>query len=447
MSACRSNSQSSAALAGLLALPLIPVAYTIAIYRQQISQIQVRSNGVVVIYLFTIVILTSVLLCKVIWQLLLPNFGTFLLDVVLFIVVTVATVLYYERFERFVNRVLFGVVYLPQRLLARYAERIATSLTVEDINRTLVNEVLPSLLVREATIVLWRDGPAEPILQMGVTALPTVSDESPPEWIKLSLPLRVQGREIGRFLFGRRDPDDLYADSERFQAIADQTAIALVNAEQQANLQALYRTSIERQELERRLLALELHDDVLNKLALLTMYVDDENVPEQFFTSVDGLTDQLRRTIHNLRPPMLDYGLWLALDDYIRTVQQRGEKVTFTIPRTDVRYEKQVEQHLFRIVQQAIENALRHAQAGQIVISGSLLPDKIKLVIEDDGIGFAWQGAAQLSVLLREKHYGLVGMMERGMLISADLTITSQPDQGTRITVYWTDVPSLSVEN
>lgn len=424
------------ALIGLLTLPVLPFAYLFAIYRQQISQIQLRSNNVVVLYLFVTTVLSAALIVRALWQFLLPQTQTVWLNLLLLIAAVLAAILLYPRFATVVSRVLFGIVWLPESLLTHYAERIATSTTLEQISQVITAEMLPSLLVREAAIVRWRDGqPAHTVMQTESLQLPANEQAASPAWVKLSLPLRVGGQEIGRFLFGRRDPDDNYPDIGRLQALTDQTAIAIVNSEQQANLQALHRTNIERQEAERRLLALELHDDVLNNLALLTMYVDD--APDAFFAAVTTLTQQLRRTIHNLRPPMLEYGLWITLDDFIRTVQQRGEQIAFSVPRTDVRHPAHVEQHLFRIVQQAIENALRHAHATTISVSGEISADQIALTIQDDGIGFAWQGAAQLDELLRQKHYGLVGMVERGFLIAAELRIDSSPEAGTTISVCW----------
>jgi signal transduction histidine kinase len=107
------------------------------------------------------------------------------------------------------------------------------------------------------------------------------------------------------------------------------------------------------------------------------------------------------------------------------------------ISEADVRYSPKVEEHLFRIVQQACENALRHANARSIQVHGTLESRGLSLSVEDDGKGFQYVGALDLNDLLRQGHYGLVGMHERAALIDAALEIESTPGRGTRVRVTW----------
>jgi signal transduction histidine kinase len=96
-----------------------------------------------------------------------------------------------------------------------------------------------------------------------------------------------------------------------------------------------------------------------------------------------------------------------------------------------------MEQHLFRIVQEACGNALRHAQAENIQISGEIDSDIVNLDIADDGSGFKPQ--AELGNLIANRHFGLAGMMERARLIGAEINIKSSPDWGTRVHIEWMD--------
>jgi two-component system sensor histidine kinase DegS len=96
-----------------------------------------------------------------------------------------------------------------------------------------------------------------------------------------------------------------------------------------------------------------------------------------------------------------------------------------------------VELHLYRIVQQALNNALTHAHAKEISLEGSMETDRIKLAINDDGIGFPANENMEMAGLLANKHYGLAGMHERAALIGACLDIDSIPGSGTRINVIW----------
>jgi signal transduction histidine kinase len=202
-------------------------------------------------------------------------------------------------------------------------------------------------------------------------------------------------------------------------------------------LRALYQANIDKQEEERTALALNIHDDVLNELSVLSMESISTDSPE-FTEKYQRLTQRLRQMITSLRPTMLNYGLWSGLVEYTDELSERidaGINIILNIPPSDVRYETKVEEHLYRIVQQACENTLRHAQAKTIRISGALEQELINLVVEDDGFGFDF-GQQGLN-LLPPKRFGLAGMFERADLINAILTVDSEPGQGTRISISW----------
>jgi signal transduction histidine kinase len=109
--------------------------------------------------------------------------------------------------------------------------------------------------------------------------------------------------------------------------------------------------------------------------------------------------------------------------------------VILDIQATEDRYPQNIELHLFRIAQEACENALHHGHAGKITISGQLDPQRIQLIIEDDGIGFEAGEILDLNSLLANKHFGLAGIVERANLIGAKLDIDSAPKAGTRISL------------
>jgi two-component system sensor histidine kinase DegS len=115
-------------------------------------------------------------------------------------------------------------------------------------------------------------------------------------------------------------------------------------------------------------------------------------------------------------------------------------EIIMDIPPSELRYDPKVEEHLYRIVQQAGENALRHAHAKTIRFVGKLEPKRITLIIEDDGIGLAGEDQLDFDRTIANKHFGMVGMFERAALIGADLQIKSVPGQGTRVSIDWTDV-------
>jgi two-component system sensor histidine kinase DegS len=107
------------------------------------------------------------------------------------------------------------------------------------------------------------------------------------------------------------------------------------------------------------------------------------------------------------------------------------------LPNDGTRFPSKVELHLFRIMQEACENALRHAQARNISVSGTLLFREINLTLNDDGVGFDAGENLQLDVLIANKHFGLAGMIERAAIIGAEVQIESKPQEGTRIQITW----------
>jgi signal transduction histidine kinase len=265
-------------------------------------------------------------------------------------------------------------------------------------------------------------------------------------WVRVTLQLKIGEQTQALWLLGRRDPDDFYATAEMatLQAIANQTAIALSNITKTKDLRALYQSSIDREESERTRLAHELHDTVLNQLAVLYGRIDilpQIGITKDVEETYRQLINTIRQLIKGLRPAMLSYGLRVALDDLVDNLDKRhpedGPFWEIDFSTEDFRYEQTVEQHLFRIMEQACENVLRHAQAETIWVTSRFTPTRVELIVEDDGIGFEVGEVMDLTYLLTHQHFGLVGMWERARLIGALLRIESFPAGGTRISVTW----------
>lgn len=199
------------------------------------------------------------------------------------------------------------------------------------------------------------------------------------------------------------------------------------------------------QEEERRRLARELHDDTIQSLIALNqqghlaqMALDGHPALEQL-TEMQEMTAQiiadLRRLTRDLRPSYLeDLGLVPALDMLARdTSASLGIPVVFQVSGADRRLRPEVELTLYRMVQEALSNVARHAQASSAEVSLDFGPDAISLTVTDDGRGFDMPESP--SEMAPEGHYGLLGMHERAELIGARITIKSAPGQGTKLDV------------
>ena len=450
--------------AGTIGLPFLPLTYFYASYRRQLGQSELRVNRWISMIIFLILVGAVTATFTSLASLWIMSAGDALLfGAVLALLITLISVWGFPHFQMFVERRILRIPLPPSNLLETYSARLATSTFLSSLLRLLNDEVLPSLLVRQFAFLKLDNNSPDLLLAVGVTdeqiftgcdfnslmgASGTyrpaylLSAEQPCPWARLILPLKVGDSVIGFWLFGRRDPDDMYsqADIPILKSLANQTAIALSNILQADRLRALYQANVNRFEDERLHLARELHDSILNQLAVLQMNLDDTNPSPKFQEAYDGLTQRLREIVSDLRPPMLNYGLKSALEELADNLMERSKEtvsVMVGLQSDGSRYPSEVELHLFRIIQEACENALRHAQAKSIKISGSLNAQEINLHLQDDGIGFYPGEALDLDTLIAKKHFGLAGMVERAAIIGARVGIESGSKEGTRLQIIW----------
>jgi signal transduction histidine kinase len=448
------------AAGSIISIVVFPGAYFYVVYRRQLGGAELRANRFVSFYIFIVALVTLLLLVTPLFSSQFTSLsGAGLIVLLSGITIALASVFGFPRFQRFVERRLLRIPRPPDNLLRVFAGRLSTSFTKEHLVDILQKEVLPSLLIRQSALLSFNTQPRQVVYLQGVKAreLPSRQQQSKlirqasqeaegllvspaSAWVRLALPLTVVGQPVGLWLLGRKDPDDFYAYAERvlLRALADQTAIALANIAQASNLRTLYQMDADRQEEERARLARELHDDVLNEIALLLAEAEKANPSDHLARRHANLKERLRSLINGLRPPLLNYGLYQAFSHMVDDLltKSAGVEIHLSVPSTIIQYTPQVEEQIYRIVQQAAENSLKHGKAQLISISGSLEPGLIDLHVEDDGIGFR-PGSSELSRLLEEKHFGLAGMNERAALIGARLEIQSAPRRGTQVHIAW----------
>lgn len=257
----------------------------------------------------------------------------------------------------------------------------------------------------------------------------------------MGVPLIVRGRLIGHLTVDRMRPGGFTeVEAGLAQALANQAAAAIANILHAERLHSLYQAGIDRHESERTELARELHDEVLNALAQMATGADAATVPEALREGYRAITTRIREMITGLRPAMLNYGLGAALTQLADDLAERaGERVDVRVSIEDggARFNPATEQHVYRIVQQAGENALRHAQASVIRVYGRIQADAVELTVEDDGVGSGLGETLDLADLLAHKRYGVAGMLERAALIDAAVKIEPCPGGGTRVRLYW----------
>jgi PAS domain S-box-containing protein len=196
------------------------------------------------------------------------------------------------------------------------------------------------------------------------------------------------------------------------------------------------------QEDERRRIARELHDQIGQYLAALGLGLKaletaapEASSADQQLRHLRGLTDLIGTEVHNLaleiRPTALDdLGLSAALSTYAEEWATRsGVKVDFQNAGVDgERLPPAVETAVYRVVQEAMTNVLRHARAGRVSLVLQRTSQGVVAVVEDDGQGFDPAAASQATGRL-----GLLGMRERVELVDGHLTVESVPGGGTTV--------------
>jgi signal transduction histidine kinase len=214
----------------------------------------------------------------------------------------------------------------------------------------------------------------------------------------------------------------------------------------------LLEKTITAQEEERKRIARELHDDFAQTLTALTIGLETalQTLPPEIaplreqLARVQDLTTttlgQTHRWIQDLRPRMLDdLGLVPAIRWYAETrLEAIGVQVQLEVSRFKGRLSPELETTLFRVIQEAINNVAKHAQARHVRIRLEFADARVLAEVEDDGVGFDPQ--AFLAVHEGTRGIGLLGMRERVTLVGGLLTVDSRPGRGThiRIEVPWT---------
>ncbi|UJF25985.1 sensor histidine kinase [Planococcus sp. 107-1] len=197
---------------------------------------------------------------------------------------------------------------------------------------------------------------------------------------------------------------------------------------------------IEAQEEERKRLSREIHDGPAQMMANVLLRSDlidrtfREKGPELAFQEITSLKEmvrdaltEVRRIIYDLRPMALDdLGLVPTLKKYIDTTEEynKGTRMNFQSTGKEVRLPSNYETAIFRLVQEAITNAVRHGKASEIEVNVEWLEKQVTIIVKDNGSGFD-------KSIVKSQSFGLMGMKERIELINGDFIINSSPGNGT----------------
>jgi PAS domain S-box-containing protein len=210
----------------------------------------------------------------------------------------------------------------------------------------------------------------------------------------------------------------------------------------QAEIRALTAQLIDAQEEERRRVSRELHDGLCQRLAYLAFDIEHLAVAlpspaetrhrlRELRERAVQVSEEARNIAYELHPSVLDdLGLVVSLqalcNDFAKKEKIRVKLTAGKLPHT---VPQKVASGLYRIAEESMQNVAKHAKARRLFVSLALSDNSITLLLQDDGVGFSPQAVKGKGGL------GLVSIRERARILGGDLSIESEPKQGTRIIV------------
>jgi len=246
-------------------------------------------------------------------------------------------------------------------------------------------------------------------------------------------PLRARGRVVGLIAIEDTVPSRYrHDDIGLLTGLAGPLALAVDNA--------LWFLRLRRfgAEAERARIARDLHDRLAQSLAYIAFELErlalrshgeDRRALSELHEVVRGIVGELRETLYQLRAGVSeDADLDHVAKEYLVRYEERTGVIVHWRSRVERHVPYQVEQELWRVLQEALINIEHHAHATACAIDYRVTSTRVTLVVEDDGRGFD-------PAFVSGDHYGLMGMRERADALGAQLLVESQPGHGARVSI------------
>jgi signal transduction histidine kinase len=335
--------------------------------------------------------------------------------------------------QRSVNRLMYGERADPYAVLTALGQRLEATLAPETILPTIVQSVVEALKLPYVAIALRRGDALLPAAEGGVPPAANGAE-------LVRVPLISQHEVVGEFWLAPRAVGEPFtpADHRLLDGLARQAGIAVRAVSLTLELQQARERLVNAREEERRRLRRDLHDDLGSQLAGLNMQFGIlRSLIASDPTAAESLVQELRQELrdaivsvrqiaHNLRPPVLDdLGLRAALQ--ARAQQHSSEALTIELHLPDdlPPLSAASEAAIYRIVEEALTNVARHAQATCCRVTLDVTND-IRLMIVDNGVGIP---------LERQVGVGLLSARERAEELGGSCVIDAPDEGGTRIVV------------
>jgi signal transduction histidine kinase len=358
-----------------------------------------------------------------------------------------------QHLRRRIERVLFRDVYSYSDILRELGAEIVRLSGAEAISRHVLRRLGSTIDVVWVAIAL-DEGPAGSGFYCWGECPPDPLDGAAAEHV----PLLAEGATIGQLVIGpkRRDSELSADDRTLLITLAPLVATALQSAllvrrlesqvaalgEREHALGALNLRLMQVQEEERQRIALDLHDDPLQRAILLARHVNGDLMqggPTRLRQITEEIIVSLRAICTGLHPPVLDdFGLVAGLERLVNDVCARSDLAASLSVRPDVsafgRLDSNLEMALYRVAQEALNNCLKHAEASRVTVSVEREGGRVTLRVVDDGRGV--NGAATTGAVVDAQHLGILGMRERLRPWHGELTVEPGVEAGTMVSAY-----------
>ena len=337
-----------------------------------------------------------------------------------------------ERLQRGVNRLFFGDRDDPYLVLSKLGQQLQHT-TAPDQTLTAITATLCQALKLPYAGIIVETAERSRFTVASSGSLTTGLKE----W-----PLRFQGVPVGWLSVAPRTPGESFTDQEEklLQDVASHSGAAAHAAQLTGVLQSAREKLVLAREEERRRIRRDLHDGLGPTLASHTFALDSaidliESDPRAAADLLRGLKAQnqtlvadIRRLVYELRPPALDeLGLAEAIEVFVQQLNNHSPTLVSFNPQPGSleSLPAAVEVAAYRLVQEGVNNALRHAQAKSCLVESFRADGRLTLTIRDDGRGIPSE---------RRGGVGMLSMRERVEELGGELTITSAAPAGTLLT-------------
>jgi signal transduction histidine kinase len=426
----------------LIAMPILMVmstvplilALTLSIVEHRLWNIDLIINRTLVYAVLTGVIIVTYFFALSLLNLSFGTTSTVLSSLIMTAILVLSFQTLRDYVQRVVNRLMFGQRSEPHAILLELSRQLHTAIVPQELLDTSVNTVARTLRLPYVAIAISRG--SERIMQTayGTNRTPTQAFE-----------LVYQNESVGELVIGQRSPGEKLnrADQVVLKGIAQQLGAVVYAVRTQSDLQHARERLVVAREEERRRIRRDLHDGLGPALASLPLKIDAAidligQQPQAAVELLDGVKRQtqalvadVRRVVHDLRPPALDeLGLNAALQSALAQIRVHPDGLRILLSTDDLPPDLSaaVEAAAYRITMEAVTNVLKHAQAQRcwITLETAEAPPHLAITIEDDGVGLPPAVVPNV---------GLRSMRERAEELGGTFHLRPREAGGTRITV------------